>query len=667
MNIKKIIVYTVFLILLTSIMITQNSISVQASLPPNRMIIYPTPFSPAVGLVGSTFNVTVNAPRNAFNWTTQGYSVKLINNTLIPLNVIFPIVNTYYNSSANLWILTLRIPVGTIPSLYTLKVTFQVGDSIFSYVQEKSVWILDNWPTKIRIAQFTDVHIGVPEAVNLFTTGIISAQMFNSTVAFITGDDTDTAVEWQASTFRQISLLAPTLPIFAIPGNHDAKTTAYDDYIGPRAYYTNLGKFLIIGIDTGENGVISYSTLNWMRNVLTLYGNNRVKILLMHHPLFSTNVEGYFTTSLSNISTSMLYYSWANNPDIAIALLRTIEDFNITLILAGHVHTDRIVVINSTVTKSLHWFVTTTTTGEGRPEYNGFRIIDIDQEGNVKIPFTPPWGKIEQHPNSISIDKTWNQGYLDARLIYDNNKIAVTVNVTNMLSYINLNSIIVLTSNNTITPINYKLYSNSYGSTASAILLSSTSIAGSNYFAVKISLPAKSGIRVTLAPYEDKEPPIGKIAYTLPFKPEPNAPLSVYIQASDNGWGILRVYAQYSYQNKENIVEASYEQPYYKIVLPGFAPGTIINITINIVDIAGYNTKLFLSINLSFPSTTTTTPVATTTTLTTTTTTLSTVTTTSTTTTTFSTTTSIITPITIMVIAIIIGMVLAIIIIKGRK
>lgn len=672
MNNIKIITWLIVLITLISVVTVQTPISTQTTLPPNKTIIYPTPLSPAVVLVGSTFNITVNAPQNALNWIIQGYGIKLVNNTLLSLNTTFSVVSTYYNSSTSLWILTLHVPANTISGLYTLQVKFQVGTSVFNYIQEKSIWILNDWPSKLRIAHFTDVHIGVPEAVSLFTTGIVSAQMFNSTVAFITGDDADTAAEWQASTFRQISLLAPTLPIFSIPGNHDAKTTAYNDYVGPRVYFINLGKFLIIGVDTGENGAISYTTLNWMRNILMSHGNNKVKILLMHHPLFSTNVEGYYTISLSNVSTSMLYYSWASNADIAKALLKTIEDFNITLILAGHVHTDRIVVINSTITKSLHWFVTTTTTGEGRPEYNGFRIIDIDQEGNVKIPFIPPWGKIEQHPNSISIDKAWPQGYIDAKLVYDNTKTAVTVNITNTLPYININSTIILTSKDTIKPSNYKLYSNSYGTTASATLLNATNIAGTNYFAIKITIPAKSGIRITLAPYEDTEPPIGKIVYTLPFTPEPNSPITVYIQASDTGWGILRVYAEYFYQNSKKIIEASYEEPYYKIVIPGFAPGTVINITINVLDAAGHITKLYLPISLAPISTTTTMKTTTTLTTTTTPTITSTTTTTMLTTTTITETTKSVSiinnPITIMSIAIIIGIILFVIIIKtGRK
>ncbi len=677
----KVLAWIIILMILNLMFVIQVPIHTQ-TLPPNRAIIFPTPLSPAVVLIGSTFNVTINAPQNALNWTTQGYGIKLVNNTLIPLNTTFYIINTYYNSSNSLWTLSLNVPDTTIPGLYTLQVIFRLGNLILKYVQEKSVWILDKWPDRLRIAQFTDVHIGVPEAISLFTTGIISAQLFNSTVAFITGDDGDTAADWQELTFRQLSLLAPTLPIFAIPGNHDARTTAYDDYVGPRQYFTNLGNFLVIGIDTGENGAISYNTLRWMQQVLTLYGNNKVKILLMHHPLFSTGVQGYFSTSLSNISTSMLYYSWAANPDIAKSLLKTIEDFNITLILAGHVHTDRIVVVNSTVTKSLHWFITTTTTGEGRPEYNGFRIIDIDKEGHVNTPFMPPWGKVEQYPNSIPIDKTWSQGYLDAKLIYNNNKIAVTVNITNALTYVNLNSVIILNSNSSIMLTNYKMYTNSYRSNASATLLSSTSIAGLNYYAVKINVPSRSGIRITLAPYDDTDVPIGKIVYTLPLQPEPNAPISVYIQASDTGWGILRVYAEYSYQNKETVIESTYEQPYYKIILPGFPPGTIVNVTINIADVAGHVTTLTLPINFGIISTTTTTTSTLTTTTTTSITSQTTTTTTKTTTTITTTSTplpttitktltttspvSIINPLTVMIIAIVIGAILFVIIVRRK-
>ncbi|MEM3832429.1 MAG: metallophosphoesterase [Thermoprotei archaeon] len=652
--------WIIILMILNLMFITQVPVHEQTLLPPNRAIVFPTPLSPAVALIGSTFNVTVNAPQNALNWTAQGYGIKLVNNTLISLNTIFYVISTYYNSSSGLWTLSLNVPNTAMPGLYTLQIIFHLGTSVLKYVQEKSVWLLDKWPDKLRIAHFTDVHIGVPEAIGLFTTGIISAQMFNSTVAFITGDDSDTAADWQELTFRQISLFAPTLPIFAIPGNHDAKTAAYDNYVGPRQYFTNIGKFLVIGIDTGENGVTSYNTLQWMQQVLTLHGSNKVKILLMHHPLFSTGVQGYLSTSLSNISTSMLYYSWAANPDIAKALLKTIEDFNITLILAGHVHTDRIVVINSTVTKSLHWFITTTTTGEGRPEYNGFRIIDIDQEGRVTVPFMPPWGKIEQYPNSIPIDKTWAQGYLDAKLVYGNE--AVTVNITNTLPYVNLNSIIILNSNSSVPLSNYKMYTNSYGSHASATLLSSISIAGLNYYAIKMSIPSKSGIRITLAPYEDTDVPTGKIVYTLPLQPEPNSPTSVYIQASDTGWGILRVYAEYSYQNKKNIIESIYEQPYYKIRLPGFPPGTVVNITINIIDAADHTATLILPINFSITLTTTTT----TTTIVTTTTTPTTTTTTTTKTLTTTSPVSVINPLTIMIIAVVIGIILFVIIVRRK-
>jgi len=83
----------------------------------------------------------------------------------------------------------------------------------------------------------------------------------------------------------------------------------------------------------------------------------RTKIVLTRHPAFRASAKGVYTDQpLRDVPRDLLYASWAQAEDIAREFLRIIVLYNVSAVLAGHVHQDSTVIYrNKTI------FITTST------------------------------------------------------------------------------------------------------------------------------------------------------------------------------------------------------------------------------------------------------------------------------------------------------------------
>ena len=120
-------------------------------------------------------------------------------------------------------------------------------------------------------------------------------------VLVITGDLTDRGLPEEYD--HLAAMLAPLpMPMYLIPGNHDNRETMraafphhlYLTQAKEFLHYTvSVGPFRIIALDTvlpGEGGgLLCANRLHWLEEQLSMY-RNVPKIILMHHPPFTTGI-----------------------------------------------------------------------------------------------------------------------------------------------------------------------------------------------------------------------------------------------------------------------------------------------------------------------------------------------------------------------------------------
>lgn len=239
-----------------------------------------------------------------------------------------------------------------------------------------------------RIAVLTDTHVMAPELLKSDGTAWqsylasdrklvdYSQRLFDTMVdrirkdirpdlVLITGDiSKDGEVLSHQYVVSKLDILRSAgIPTLVIPGNHDLGTSNAKVYNGDNAtsaevatassfasLYTNYGYgdaslrdpnslsyvtepfngLVIVGIDSGKNGVVSSSTLSWITSQVALAKEKDKQIIaMMHHPLFPhfSGVESFVNTSV------VADYETVRN---------ALADAGVRVILTGHFHTSDI-------------------------------------------------------------------------------------------------------------------------------------------------------------------------------------------------------------------------------------------------------------------------------------------------------------------------------------
>lgn len=239
-----------------------------------------------------------------------------------------------------------------------------------------------------RIAVLTDTHVMAPELLKSDGTAWqsylasdrklvdYSQRLFDTMVdrirkdirpdlVLITGDiSKDGEVLSHQYVVSKLDILRSAgIPTLVIPGNHDLGTSNAKVYNGDNAtsaevatassfasLYANYGYgdaslrdpnslsyvtepfngLVIVGIDSGKNGVVSSSTLSWITSQVALAKEKGKQIIaMMHHPLFPhfSGVESFVNTSV------VADYETVRN---------ALADAGVRVILTGHFHTSDI-------------------------------------------------------------------------------------------------------------------------------------------------------------------------------------------------------------------------------------------------------------------------------------------------------------------------------------
>jgi Icc protein len=162
------------------------------------------------------------------------------------------------------------------------------------------------------IAQITDTHItspgtlllGLVDTASALERAVAALNRLDPSpdAAVLTGDLVETGAPEEYDHLR--TLLAPLrMPLFAIPGNHDAREPMREAFIGdgylPRQGFLNSTiedyPLRVIALDTlvpGEvGGALCSDRLRWINRILT-EAQDQPTLVLMHHPPFITGIRG---------------------------------------------------------------------------------------------------------------------------------------------------------------------------------------------------------------------------------------------------------------------------------------------------------------------------------------------------------------------------------------
>ncbi|MEM2137388.1 MAG: hypothetical protein QXI93_05475, partial [Candidatus Methanomethylicia archaeon] len=289
------------------------------------------------------------------------------------------------------------------------------------------------------------------------------------------------------------------------------------------------------------------------------------------------------TGSWQNINAlrSHLYYSWDSNLNAASNFLRLVEQYDVDLVLAGHIHREQFNIYNNK-----YIFETMAPAGGSLPAgvYWSYRLINVSDAGVINV--LSRGGKAPQDSPSAYPIGVLSYYYTPRN---DGSSNASSIKVYNGLDA-GISPLIEFIVNGSIPFNNYKFYP-STPSNYSVINL------GDKYLVqFRANIPASSGYHITLTSFEDKILPsihanVIKSGSELLFN----------INATDVGVGVKRVGLMYKFTfsdgsksdwyilsditpklivNKDSIYysydKLSYE---YKLALPS----NVLNVTYSII------------------------------------------------------------------------------------
>jgi 3',5'-cyclic AMP phosphodiesterase CpdA len=283
-------------------------------------------------------------------------------------------------------------------------ITIRYGDKCLS--RSRSVAVLREVPERLRVMHISDIHLVTPltplgTSYHHLLSAILLANALDVDVVVNTGDTADHPGAVDEYSYYVKALRYLRKPVLTVPGNHDGAgippelyRKVYGRYVGSPYWYRRLGPYLIVGLDS-VLGYADGSQLDFLERVLRENPDARVRIVALHYPLFR---GGYRGNVSSADYTNHLYSSWANVPELARRFLDIVDSYNVTLVLAGHIHSDGYSVYNGKTV-----FVTTVTLGGSRSYYNGYRIVDVYSNGTVRV-LIPPGRSLGDVSSSFNIE-----------------------------------------------------------------------------------------------------------------------------------------------------------------------------------------------------------------------------------------------------------------------
>jgi hypothetical protein len=458
----------------------------------------------------------------------------------------------------------------TKPGLYDL--VLETGGS-GKLVVPRSIWVLGELPETIRILAMSDLHFGTgPRSVYEGDVNRVSAFMLANALKpdliLWSGDiqeiDDETTARI-AQVYRYLFLY--NYPVLSVPGNHDYPAKSYTRYIGPTRWVRVIGdKLLVIGVYTvpyrSESEVITWDEIVFLEEALSNYSHIPYKIIVTHYPMFY--YQGELATRYDDEEVLKPYTQetpdtpvsgyWSGNMTAFRYVLKLVEDYNVTIVLSGHIHRDQFVKYTSTRTNTTTYFITITTTAHGTAMYQGILVFELNTKtGELSFPVKPSTfigfknntGKIAYNTIPVSL--------YQSKLIKTNTTYYLTI--SNRAEWLPSEFTTTLALPGTINLgsfIEKKTHGNS------SIDVNSVYYDGKwSYTEISVYVAVNSRIELLISLFKDEKPPEVKLSYK--GTPYLNKTFTLYVDISDDVSGIDPLNVKFTYNG--SAIDASVFTP----------------------------------------------------------------------------------------------------------
>jgi putative phosphoesterase len=223
------------------------------------------------------------------------------------------------------------------------------------------------------IAHISDLHISNSTFdEELFMNAVTEINNLNPDMIILTGDITNGGyyTEFQQAT-KYLEMF--DAPLFAVPGNHDARNLGYqtfEELIGENSWKLTMdGNLTVIGIDSSspdENkGHVGTPQHMWLEHQLDECAiNEHFSIVALHHHVVPLPQTGRERNVLSDAGD----------------ILKTLTTHEVDLVLSGHKHVPNIWKINNTLVVNAGSLCSNKLRGKIKNSYNIYNINDSEIE-----------------------------------------------------------------------------------------------------------------------------------------------------------------------------------------------------------------------------------------------------------------------------------------------
>ena len=223
------------------------------------------------------------------------------------------------------------------------------------------------------IAHISDLHISKSEFdEDIFMEAVDEINHLNPDMIILTGDITNNGYlkEYEQAT-KYLGMFKS--PLFAVPGNHDARNLGYqtfEEIIGERSWkLTKDENFTVIGLDSSipdeSRGNIGHPQHMWLEHQLDeCVIKENFSVVCFHHHVVSIPQTGRERNVLSDAGD----------------ILKTLTTHEVDIVLSGHKHVPNIWKINNTLFVNAGSLSSTKLRGRNLNSYNVYDISEDEIE-----------------------------------------------------------------------------------------------------------------------------------------------------------------------------------------------------------------------------------------------------------------------------------------------
>ncbi|WP_296874916.1 metallophosphoesterase [uncultured Methanobrevibacter sp.] len=223
------------------------------------------------------------------------------------------------------------------------------------------------------IAHISDLHVSnISFDEEIFMAAVAEINNLQPDMIILTGDITDTGYYKEFEQAKRYLEMFEA-PLFAIPGNHDARNLGYqtfEELVGEKSWKLTMdGDFTVIGIDSSspdvDGGHVGRPQHMWLEHQLDecVINENFIIVALHHHvvPIPQTGRERNVLNDAGDI-------------------LDTLITHEVDLVLSGHKHVPKIWKLNDTLIINAGSLCSTKLRGKNKNSYNVYNITEDEIE-----------------------------------------------------------------------------------------------------------------------------------------------------------------------------------------------------------------------------------------------------------------------------------------------